>query len=118
MAEEYYLLKEGTAGRGHEPALLFIFDTGYYTIVTGWGELFDVYCETKKLGPYTGHNVKPRNPNDADYGESRLRILPFDHAFAFIRKNIEESEYKVGYINTQSNFVFLNYISSCYTYCI
>ena len=50
------------------------------------------HMETKKLGNCTGKNIKPRKPDDTDYGDSWLRILPFDHAFAFIRKNIEESK--------------------------
>lgn len=91
MAEEYYIFKQDSPERGREPAVLFLFDTGYYTIVTGWGELFEVYCRSKKLGNYTGRNVKPRQPGDVDYGTSRLRIMPFDHAFAFIRKSITDS---------------------------
>ena len=91
MAEEYYLFKEGNAERGKKPSVLFMFDTGYYTVITGWGELFNVFCETKQIGEYTGKNVRPRTPRDDDYGESRLRILPFDHAFAFITKNITDS---------------------------
>ena len=92
MAEEYYVFKRGTPERGEKPALLLIFDTGYYTVISGWGALFDVYCKTKKLGNYTGKNVKARSPDDEDYGESQLRILPFDHSFTFIRKNIQESK--------------------------
>ena len=92
MAEEYYLFKEGKAERGQKPAVLFIFDMGYYTIVTGWGELFDVFCTKKQIGHHTGRNVRPQKPGDPDYGESHLRILPFDHAFAFISKNISDSK--------------------------
>ena len=92
MAEEYYLFKQGNSERGREPAVLLIFDTGYYTIISGWGELFDVFCKSKQIGNYTGRNVKPRQPGDHDNGESRLRILPFDHAFAFITKNITDSK--------------------------
>ena len=53
MAEEYYVLKRGKNDSGQEPTLLLIFDTGYYTIVTGWGKLFDIYCRRKQLGDYT-----------------------------------------------------------------
>ena len=108
MAEEYYVLKRGKndSDSGREPALLLIFDTGYYTIVTGWGELFDIYCRRKQLGTYTGRNVKPRKPGDADYGHSRLHILPFDHAFAFIKKEITDSNCVIRYL------VFNNQLSN------
>ena len=70
MAEEYYVYNRGERSqKGREPALLFIFDTGYYTVISGWGELFDHYCKTKNLGSYTGRNVSPRSLGDADYGE-------------------------------------------------
>ena len=97
MAEEYYLYKKADKSdkseKGREPGVLFLFDTGYYTVVSGWGEMFHHYCQTKKLGDYTGRNVIPCNPGDTDYGESRLCILPFDCAFSFIRKNVTDSEY-------------------------
>ena len=51
MAEEYYLLKRGQNDCGCEPALLLIFDTGYYTVVTGWGELFDIFAELSNWAP-------------------------------------------------------------------
>ena len=38
MAEEYHMYKKGDhSDNGCEPAVLFIFDTGYYTVVSGWG---------------------------------------------------------------------------------
>ena len=90
MAEEYYLNKRDSKERGQEPCLLFLFDTGYFTVVSGWGELYEKYCHSKQLGQYTGRNVHPRSPDDPDYGHSRLRIFPFDHAFTFIRRNITD----------------------------
>ena len=99
MAEEYYKFNRGhRSQKGREPALLFIFDTAYYSVVSGWGELFDVYCSTKQLGNYTGRNVCPHSPGESDYGDSRLRILPFDQAFTFIRKDIKDS--KGNYIHS------------------
>ena len=106
MAEEYYVLKRGKIECGREPALLLIFDTGYYTITTGWGELYDWYCKRKQLGQYTGQNVKPRKPGDADYGLSQLRILPFDHAFTFIKKEITDS----NCFCNDLNFRFIKYL--------
>ena len=114
MAEEYHMYKKGDHGdNGREPAVLFIFDTGYYTVVSGWGELFDVYCSKKKLGTYTGCNVKPRKPGDSNYGDSRLRILPFDQAFHFICKNITDS--KVYVLNCSFFYIISQiwYIVTC-----
>ena len=97
MAGEYYIYNTGhKCEKGRKSALLFIFDTGYYTIVSGWGELYDIYCTTKKLGSYTDRNVSPHKPTDTDYGESRLWILPFDHAFRFIKKNITDSKHVIN----------------------
>ena len=92
MAEDYYNSKKGTDEEGLIPALLFLFDTGYGTCVTGWGPMYENYCKTKQLGVYTSRNVRPRSPEEADYAKSRLHIIPFDYAFRFIKKDISEHE--------------------------
>ena len=88
MAQDYYNCKKGSAEEGLIPALLFLFDTEYSTCLSGWGPLYDHFCRTKQLGVYTGRNVRPRSPEEADYAKSRLRIIPFDYAFSFIKKSI------------------------------
>ena len=92
LAEHYFSKKENTPEQGNESSVLFLFDSGYWTTVSGWGKMFDGFCKFKRLGKYTGCNVKPRNPEDHDYARSRLRILPFDHAFKFIKSNITDSK--------------------------
>ena len=88
MAEEYYENKKSSPQSGIEPSLLFLFDNGYSTTMSGWGNLYDHYCNFKQLGQYTGRNVKPRQPSDTDYCQSRLHIMPFDHAFKLVTTDI------------------------------
>ena len=68
MAEDYYKCKKDTGEEGKKPSLLFLFDTGYGTCVSGWGPVYDNYCSVKQLGPYTGEMF--------DQGPQRRRIMP------------------------------------------
>ena len=123
MAEDYYNCKKGTAEEGLIPALLLLFDTGYGTCVAGWGPIYDNYISSKQLGEYTGRNVRPRFPDEDDYAKSRLRIIPFDYAFRFIKKDITKRKYlpfdtwvsfKVGNSNSTTKNIFVLYCVICY----
>ena len=93
LAEKYYMNKKDGPEKGIEPSLLFLFDSGYSTTISGWGNVFNEFCKTKHLGNYTGRNVKPRKPEDEDYTKSRLCILPFDHAFNLVPKSIVDRKF-------------------------
>ena len=50
MAEEYYIYNTGhKCEKVQKPALLFIFDTGYYTIASGWGSCMIFTAQLKSL---------------------------------------------------------------------
>ena len=85
------LLKE-CGKEGKDPSFILILDTGFYTVVSGDGDIFFKFCKTKTLGNYTGRNVRPRFPSDDDYLRSRLRCLPFDYCFNYTSKDVDEGK--------------------------
>ena len=92
MFELYQKIKKDKGQGGEQPTFLSIFDSGNYTFVTGAGPLFEKFCRTKKIGKYTGRNVKVRFPTDAGYNTSCLRAVPFDFAFNFTTHDVDKGK--------------------------
>ena len=93
IAEELRRALTGTEIEGEPPTCLLVLCNGYFTTTAGEGCLFRNFCQWKKLSKYTGHNVRPRHPEkDVDYEQSRLRIVPFNHAFNHCITDVHQRE--------------------------
>ena len=88
--EEYKEFMRGTNEEGLKPSSLIIFDNGYYTIISGTGEIFHAFCKNKSLGNYNGNDEDPTDPSDPRYYSSKLRIIPFDNTFTFLPNDVND----------------------------
>ena len=88
LAIKYKILRKGHKNEGRDPSLIILFDNGYFTTVSGDGELFDVFCRDKTFGQYTGRNYKVKKTSDAEYRTAKLRFLPFDHCFHYSEDDV------------------------------
>ena len=89
IARSYKNIRKGHKNEPRDPAMLMIFDNGFFTTVAGNGEIFHTFCKTKTLGNYTGKNYIVRKPGDAEYRHARLRLLPFDRCFYFRDEDVD-----------------------------
>ena len=90
IAEALKKTLSGTDLEGHPPQFLLLLANPYFSTCTGEGEIYKSFIEKRQIGVFIGSNVKARNPDDHDYNESLLRILPFDHAFNHCRKDAKD----------------------------
>ena len=93
IAMKYKKLRSGHKNEGCDPSVILIFDNGFFTTVSGSGELFNVFCKEKHLGPYTGKNYLVREPNDSAYRNAKLRHLPFDHCFNYMEEDVDKCKF-------------------------
>ena len=88
LMEEYKGMVRGTNSEGLSPSSLIMFDNGYFTTISGAGEVYHSFCKDKNLGNYTGRFAFPKHPSDPGYETSLLRMLPFDHTFTFLPTDV------------------------------
>ena len=101
-------LREKGEGEGSsDPSFLSLFDNGNYTVVTGDGELFNRFCRNKSIGNYTGRNVLPKFPSDADYSTARLRVFPFDYAFNYTTNDVDKGKRNFTHENVSCIYFIL-----------
>ena len=81
----------GSENEGENPTCILLICNGYFSTSAGEGSLMDTYRKFKNIigAKYTGSNVKPRDPNADGYSQSRLRTVPFDHAFYHVKKDVD-----------------------------
>ena len=72
IAQKYKDLRIGHKNEPRSPSLLLLFDNGFFTTVTGNGDMFHSFCKYKTLGNYTGHHFNVRKPSDFDYRTARI----------------------------------------------
>ena len=97
IAEKLREALKGTEIEGHPPTSFLIIDNSYFSTTAGEGSLYDHYCKYKNIAGciYTGKNVKAAHPEkDKDvYKQSRLRMVPFDHAFYHVKKDVDKRKF-------------------------
>ena len=94
IAKRYKRLRQGHKNEGSEPSIIVLFDNDFFTTVSGSGQLFEVFCKEKYLGPYTDRNYFVREPDDPQYRHAPLRHLPFDHCFNYMDEDVHQRELK------------------------
>ena len=104
LMQEYKDMMRVTKIEGLDPSTLIIFDNGYYTIISGSGKIYHVFCCNKMFGNYTGRFSMPSSPSDPDYNKSLLRIMPFDQAFTFLPKDVNERKFIVIFMKNSSTY--------------
>ena len=88
QAEMYNDFMKKFKKEGTKPGAFLALDNGYFATVSGCGDIYDFYIKTRQLGIYNGRYSKLSNPQDDGYDEAKLRLLPFEHAFSFGKKNV------------------------------
>ena len=112
IAAKYKKLRAGHKNEGCDPSVILIFDNGFFTTVSGSGELFNVFCKEKYLGPYTGKNYIVHEPCDPGYRYARLRHLPFDHCFNYMEEDVD----KRAYIYCRYHNLYINVLGTYHSY--
>ena len=101
IAKKYKEFKLGHANEPGDPSIIMLFDNGYFTVVSGCGKMFNLFCRDKILGSYTGRNHIVREPTDADYRNAKIRHLPFDRCFSFKEEDVDKLKGKLILISNK-----------------
>ena len=104
IARQYKQIRKGHKNEGKQPFIIILFDNVYFTVVSGWGSIFDNFVQYKTLGDYSGKYFGVRNPEDDDYRTARVRYLPFDRCFSFGDDDVTDRKF-----NNQCMFICRNY---------
>ena len=91
MKKYYDVTKPDTNGR--DPSAFCAIDNGFYCVFGGSGMMLKNFIETGNLGKYSGSNVVPKFPGDANYRKSLLRFAPFDQCFNFVNTDVDTRKF-------------------------
>ena len=114
MKKYFDIQKEDTNGR--EPSAFCAIDNGFYCVFGGSGNMLENFIKTGNLGSFSGNDVIPKFPGDANYRKSLLRFAPFDQCFNFVNTDVDTREYFVVnclQISFQSSYKCRNCVFFC-----
>ena len=83
-------MKKDSKDKGNEPSIFFAVNNGYYTVFSGIGAMLENFVSNGTLGDFTGSNVIPKFPGDANYRKGKLRFAPFDQSFNFVGTDVDD----------------------------
>ena len=72
------------------PAFLLFIDTGSSTSVSGTGPIYRKFLQSKSLGDYSGSGSQLKTPQDKNYGNADLKLVPFDTAFTYLPIDVNQ----------------------------
>ena len=88
LAKKYKELCKGHKNEGLEPSLIIGFDNGYFTTVSGGGDMFEKFG-TEKFWETTLVKITwLRTLLIQVNRKARLPYLPFDHCFSYEEKDV------------------------------
>ena len=67
-----------------------LMETGYYTNISGCGNVLEEFMEKKTLSEYSGEHSQISKLNESGFWTSRLRYLPFDSTFTFLPTDVDQ----------------------------
>ena len=88
LLEKFYELNGSNTETLQKPSFLNIIDLGSFSYVSGFGSMFETFMTSGKLSNYSGEKSSVCKPEDAKYWSSKLCLVPFDHTFTFLPKDV------------------------------
>ena len=77
LCDMYFNFEANRPDRGHRPSVFCAIDNGYYSVFAGNGPMLDSFIECGQLKNFSGYNVIPKFPGQANYPQIITAICIF-----------------------------------------